>query len=51
MERLLEKVKCRVIAVDNGTDAMRYAMGAVTCKYTLGQPIIDSANCSQSTSY
>ncbi|KAI5796641.1 hypothetical protein EDC01DRAFT_614251 [Geopyxis carbonaria] len=29
MERLLEKLKCRTIVVENGAEAMRYAMGEV----------------------
>ncbi|PWW76849.1 hypothetical protein C7212DRAFT_190564 [Tuber magnatum] len=29
MERLLEKLRCRTICVDNGAEAMRYAMGEV----------------------
>ncbi|KAF8455644.1 hypothetical protein BGX38DRAFT_138075 [Terfezia claveryi] len=29
MERMLEKLRCRTIAVDNGSEAMRYAMGEV----------------------
>ncbi|KZF23739.1 kinase-like protein [Xylona heveae TC161] len=29
MERLLEKLRCRTIAVPNGSEAMRYAMGEV----------------------
>lgn len=29
MERLLEKLKCRTIMVENGAEAMRYAMGEV----------------------
>jgi serine/threonine-protein kinase RIM15 len=29
MERLLEKLRCRTIAVNNGTEAMRYAMSEV----------------------
>jgi len=32
MERLLEKLKCRTIMVENGAEAMRYAMGEVKCK-------------------
>jgi serine/threonine-protein kinase RIM15 len=32
MERLLEKLKCRTIVVENGAEAMRYAMGEVKCK-------------------
>jgi serine/threonine-protein kinase RIM15 len=31
MERLLEKLKCRTITVENGAEAMRYAMGEVKC--------------------
>lgn len=31
MERLLEKLKCRTIMVENGAEAMRYAMGEVKC--------------------
>ena len=31
MERLLEKLRCRTICVDNGAEAMRYAMGEVKC--------------------
>jgi serine/threonine-protein kinase RIM15 len=31
MERLLENLKCRTITVENGAEAMRYAMGEVKC--------------------
>jgi serine/threonine-protein kinase RIM15 len=33
MERLLEKLKCRSIMVENGAEAMRYAMGEVKCEF------------------
>lgn len=33
MERMLEKLRCRTIAVDNGLEAMRYAMGEVKCSF------------------
>ena len=32
MERLLEKLRCRTIAVDNGSEAMRCAMSEVKCR-------------------
>lgn len=35
MERMLEKLRCRTIAVDNGSEAMRYAMGEVKCSSSL----------------
>lgn len=31
MERLLEKLKCRTIMVEDGAEAMRLAMGEVKC--------------------
>lgn len=36
MERMLEKLRCRTIAVDNGLEAMRYAMSEVKCSSLLG---------------
>jgi len=33
MERMLEKLRCRTISVDNGSEAMRCAMGEVKCMH------------------
>jgi serine/threonine-protein kinase RIM15 len=35
MERLLEKLKCRIIVVEDGAEAMRYAMDEVKCTSSL----------------
>lgn len=32
MERMLEKLQCRTISVENGAEAVRVAMSEVKCK-------------------